>query len=71
MITIIYHTEPEEKAKELDWLHEQKIFPACQDRYDWVTQKTIVMFGVIVSPEQALSVKLRHKLDLQMDYKQR
>jgi len=71
MITIVYHTKLEDKADELEWLRNQKIFPAVLDSYDWVTQKTVAKFGLIVSPEQAMTVKLRHKLDVQVAYKQR
>lgn len=68
MISLIYHTEPDKKQAELDWLREQKIFPAVEDYYDWIKEKTFIRFGVIVSPEQALSIKLRHNLDRQGDY---
>jgi hypothetical protein len=68
MITLIYHTLPEKKQEELDWLHGQKIFPAVEDYYDWIKEKTFARFGVIVSPEQALTIKLRHNLDQQKDY---
>lgn len=71
MITLIYHVKIEEKQAELEWLRGQKIFPACQEQWDWVAEKTVAKFGLIVSPEQAMVVKLRHKLDVQKDYKQR
>lgn len=71
MITIIYHTPIEERDNELQWLHEQKIYPAVEDSYDWKTGKEVTRFGVIVNKEQALTVKLRHKLDSQRDYRQR
>jgi hypothetical protein len=71
MITILYHIDPENKETELEWLRNQKIFPATQDYFDWSKQKTFVRFGLIVSPEQALTVKIRHKLDKQVAYKQR
>lgn len=68
MISLIYHTEPEDKEKELIWLREQKIFPAVEEYYDWIKGKSFARFGVIVSPEQALTIKLRHNLDKQDDY---
>ena len=71
MITLIYHIEKDNKDAELEWLREQKIFPGYEDYYDWNNQKTMIRFGVIVSNEQALTIKLRHKLDTQKDYKQR
>lgn len=71
MHKIVYHIKPEEKEGELEWLREQMIFPAVEDFYDWKTQKLLVRVGIIVGSEAALSVKLRHKLDLQSDYRQR
>lgn len=71
MIKLVYHTTMEQEASELEWLREQKIFPAHQEGFDWKTGKAIIQFGVIVSPEQALAIKLRHKLDTQADYRQR
>ncbi len=71
MITLIYTIEPEEKANELEWLREQKIFPAIEEAYDWVKNKPILKVGMIVSPEAALSVKLRHKTQFQQEYRQR
>ncbi len=71
MIRMIYNVSPEEKQSEIDWLREQKIFPGIDEYYDWVKQKPMVSFGVIVSPEAALSIKLRHKLEIQDEYHQR
>lgn len=68
MITLIYHTTPEQKESELEWLRSQKIFPAVEDYFDWIKEKTFIRYGVIVSPEQALTIKLRHNLDQQQDY---
>jgi hypothetical protein len=71
MITILYHIKPEDKETELEWLRDQKIFPAVQDYFDWATQKMMIRIGLIVSPEQATTIKLRHTLDKQIAYKQR
>lgn len=71
MIKIIYHTSIEESSAELNWLREQKIYPAHEEYYDWKSDTRRVRFGFIVSPDQALVVKLRHSLDLQKDYHQR
>lgn len=71
MITITYHLRPEQKNEEIDWLRMQKVFPAVRDFWDFETGNPIVQFGVIVNPEMALLIKLRHKLDLQKDYRQR
>jgi hypothetical protein len=71
MITIIYTVPIASKAEELAWLREQKIFPSCQDCYDWDKMEAKVRFGMIVNSEAALTVKLRHKLDIQENYRQR
>jgi hypothetical protein len=71
MITLIYTISQEEKAAELEWLREQKIFPSCQEVYDWVKGITVVKVGAIVGTEAALAIKLRHKLESQSDYRQR
>jgi hypothetical protein len=71
MIKIIYKITPEERETELEWLRDQKIFPSCQNSIDWITGKDIVHIGVIVSPDAALAIKLRHNLDSQTEYRQR
>lgn len=71
MITIIYHVPRSEKETELEWLREQKIFPGVRDYWDWRTNQETAEFACIVSPAAALTIKLRHKLDRQDDYKQR
>lgn len=71
MITLIYTVKPEEKQAELEWLKLQKIYPSVEDAIDWSTGKIVARFGMIVSPEAALPVKLRHKLDVQLDYRKK
>lgn len=71
MITLIYTIAPEDKESELEWLNEQKIFPSIQESYDWAQDKQILMIGMIVNPESALLIKLRHKLQFQQEYRQR
>jgi hypothetical protein len=71
MITLVYFTPVAERDSELDWLREQKIFPACEPYWDWDTGVQMFKFGAIVSPEAALAIKLRHQLQFQKDYKQR
>ncbi len=68
MITIVYTIRPEERTDEIEWLREQKIFPAIEESWDWKTMKPLLKVGVIVSSAAALSIKLRHKLELQVDY---
>ena len=71
MITLIYHVRLGEKEDELRWLREQSIFPAVENHWDWVKEEAVAKFGVIVNQEAALAIKLRHKIDLQNDYRQR
>lgn len=71
MIKMIYTINPSEKAAELSWLRSQKIFPACENFFNWSTGKPVIKIGVIVGPEAALAIKLRHKLDTQDEYRQR
>lgn len=65
MITIRYHVNKNDRSAELEWLLEQKIYPSVRD-WDNVSE-----FGMIVSPEAAVAIKLRHKLDTQTEYRQR
>jgi hypothetical protein len=71
MITLIYHIKPEERDTEIEWLRAQKVYPSVQDGWDFKSNQATSQFGVIVPPETALSIKLRHKLDYQEDYRQR
>jgi len=71
MIKMFYTVNPAMKEIELQWLHDQKVYPACQNMFDWKTNTAVIGFGVIVNPETALAIKLRHKLDMQAEYKQR
>jgi hypothetical protein len=71
MIRILYHVNPIERESELEWLRAQKIFPSHQEYFDWATQKLKIRIGLIVSPQQATLIKLRHSLDEQVTYKQK
>ena len=68
MITLIYHIPYTQKYIELEWLHEQHIYPGIREGWD---NGPTVVFACIVSPETALVIKLRHKLDLQDNYEKR
>ena len=65
MIQLIYTIRPENKEKEIRWLHDQKIYPGIQNDFDWRENKPVVKIAVIVVPETATLIKLRHKLDIQ------
>jgi len=69
--SLIYSISPKDKDAELEWLRDQKIFPGCSDSYNWTTGEIWVKIGVIVTPTAAVAIKLRHKVDVQREYKQR
>lgn len=71
MITLVYYVSPTEKNAELEWLRDQKVFPAVTESWNWNTDSAVIKFGVIVNPEAALAIKLRHRLELQIAYRQR
>jgi len=68
MITIAYTVAPENVEDEKDWLRLQKVIPTIEQDWDWVKNKPIIRFGMIVGPDAALAIKLRHNLDLQTKY---
>lgn len=70
MITIVYAVKPQLAEAEKEWLKEQKIYPAVQDSWDSAGNPT-VRFAMILPPDTAMLVKLRHKIDLQKNYFQR
>lgn len=71
MITLIYTVEPKDAPAEKAWLKEMRVFPGMENYNDWIANKMYVRFCVIVPPDTALAVKLRHPLQFQKDYKQR
>lgn len=71
MITMTYTVENDDRAKELDWLHTQKIYPSVIEYFDYRQGKLLTKIGVIVNPEAALIIKMRHNLDTQTEYRQR
>ncbi len=71
MIQIIYCVPPAEQDSEIKWLHNQKVYPSISTVWDYIANQHSVAFGVIVNPEIALLIKLRHKLDVQTNYRQR
>lgn len=72
MITLIYTVEPEQQTAEIEWLKQMHVYPSFQKYYDWTKgNKLLARFAVIVTPDAALSIKLRHPLQFQADYKHR
>jgi len=71
MNKLVYSIDPSQKEEEISWLKGQKIYPSYGDSYTWPEMKPSVQFCVIVNDEAATAIKLRHKLDLQGEYRQR
>ena len=71
MITLIYTINPEDATAEKEWLREMRVFPGTEQYHDWIANKMYIRFCVIVPPDTALAVKLRHPLQFQVEYKQR
>ena len=64
----MYLIEPTDADAEKAWLHTMQVYPAIQDYYDWIQDKMYVRIGLIVAPDTALAVKLRHPLQFQGEY---
>ena len=71
MIKLIYTVEPKDAPAEKEWLRSLKVYPTFENYSDWIQNKLYVRFGMIVAPDVALMIKLRHPLQFQADYKQR
>lgn len=72
MITLIYMVEPEKELAEREWLKGLRIYPSSQKYYDPAHDyKLMTRFAVIVSPDAAVTIKLRHPLQFQGEYKRR
>lgn len=72
MFKVIYLVYKDEAADEIEWLKEQKIFPALADAWDWKKELPMVRIGVIVDEGALLTLKLRtNKIEHQEKYRQR
>lgn len=71
MISLVYLVDPTEAEAEKRWLNNMQVFPACSDYVDWSKNKIYTRFGVIVPPDAALTIKLRHSILLQQEYRRR
>jgi poly-beta-hydroxyalkanoate depolymerase len=65
MIKLVYYVDEEAHDREIDWLRAQSIFAASHNSGNG-TRKVII--GVIVTPESALAIKLRHQIAHQSEY---
>jgi len=71
MISLVYDVSLENTDAEKEWLKELKIYPSTVHVWDAGLGKVVTKFGVIVSPDAAVFIKLRHPLQLQQHWKQR
>ena len=65
MIQMIYTIPPDQKETEVKWLREQRVYPGVENQYDWVNAREVTKIAVIVTPDMAMWIKLRHNLDHQ------
>jgi hypothetical protein len=65
MIQMIYTIRLDQKEEEVKWLRSQMIFPGVEDHYDWENGREVTKIAVIVPPDTAMWIKLRHTLDQQ------
>jgi len=71
MIKLIYFIDTESEKEEIEWLKSIRVYPVVEKSYDWEKHKYHLRVGMIVPPDTALLIKLRHPLKLQENYKQR
>lgn len=68
LIKLMYTIEPDRLADETAWLKELKVYPSVEPYFDWIQNIHYVRFGMIVSPEAAVSIKMRHPVQFQSNY---
>jgi len=68
MVILTFRVKPEDAPGEQAWLNEMKIYPSTESWFDWVADKRFIAFGMIVSPEAAVAIKLRHPTAHQTNY---
>jgi len=73
MIKLFYNVNIEDKDSEIEWLKDQKVFPAIREHWqlEKAEFKKVIQIGMIVSPEAALAIKLRRTLRYQEQYNQK
>lgn len=73
MISLIYTVENGKKTEEMAWLSSMKVYPSVRLYYDWSKHppESCTQFCVIVAPDAALAIKLRHPVQFQENYFQR
>lgn len=72
MFKVIYLIRKDEADAEVEWLRDQKIFPALADAWDWKKDIPMTCIGVIIDEGALLTLKLRtNKIEHQEKYRQR
>lgn len=67
----MYLVDPKDAAAEKEWLRELKVYPSEEAYYDFIHLVQYARFGMIVTPEAASLIKMRHPLQFQMTYQGR
>lgn len=72
MYRITYLVDKTQSDDEIEWLKEQKIFPALQDAWDWKREVPMVRIGAIIDEGALLTIKLRtNRFEHQEKYRQK
>lgn len=64
MFQIIYSVPLDQYDIEVQWLKEQMFTFSQRKAYDWATGKEFHNFGLILTPEQTMMLKLRRTLQV-------
>ncbi len=69
MNTLIYRVAEDKLEDEMEWLKTFHVYPAQNRAFDYDKREYYFQLGMIVDEETALSIKLRHPLQLQSEYR--
>jgi hypothetical protein len=59
MNTILYTVEPNKLNDELEFLHNQSVYPSTKEYYDWGSNKVVCAIACIIDDDVLLTLKLR------------
>lgn len=68
MFILVYTIDPSKTEEELLWLRELKLYASTEETLIWPDMKKKVRIGLIADEGATLTIKLRHKLDVQEKY---
>lgn len=68
MLRLVYSIQFDKTMAELAWLKSMFVFASTATVYDPITFVRRTRIGIIVSPEVAIIIKLRHKVDSVVPY---